>query len=356
MRFCLRSVLISALLPMLVACGQPSGTSEAGAAPTEWKFAIEEIQGSVQDAYAQKFKALIEQRSGGHVKVTVYPYGTLGTSAQITELAQSGSVQFAMASPGHLGSVIPEVQLFLLHFVFSDDEEVNQEVLAKSRPLQALLNKAYRAKELQYLGAFTEGWMVWTANKAITTPADFDGVKIRTMVSPLLLDLYELYGANPTPMAYSEVYSGLQLHMIDAQVNPVFAIEEMGFYEVQQDMIFAKQLPFIATVVANPAFYDALSETDRALVQSVKSELDDYVFDVQERLNTERLETIRQKKPDMVIIHLSEAQRAAFRKASLPIREKYVELAGDSGRALLKMLLAEIERVSAATAAASRDT
>jgi tripartite ATP-independent transporter DctP family solute receptor len=335
------------LAALLIACEQTQEGAEAeGQKTQDWKFAIEEIQGSVQDAYAQKFKELIEQRSNGRIEVTVYPYGTLGTSAQITELAQSGSIQFAMASPGHLGSVIPEVQLFLLHFVFSDDERVNKEVLADSEALRNRLTEVYRAKALQYLGAFTEGWMVWTANKPLMTPADFDGLKIRTMVSPLLLEIYELYGANPTPMAYSEVYSGLQLNMIDAQVNPVFAIEEMGFFEVQDAMTFANQLPFIATVVANPAFFDALPEADRRLVGEVTAELDDHVFDVQRELNASRLQSILERNKDMQVVRLSEDQRAAFREASLPIRDKYVELAGESGRALLRTLLTEIERVS----------
>ena len=74
------------------------------AAAEEWKFAIEEIEGSVQDAYAQKFKELIEQKTGGEVTVTIYPYGTLGTSADLTELVTQGAIQFANASPGHLGT------------------------------------------------------------------------------------------------------------------------------------------------------------------------------------------------------------------------------------------------------------
>jgi TRAP-type C4-dicarboxylate transport system substrate-binding protein len=65
----------------------------------EWKFAIEEIDGSVQDAYAQEFKRLIEEKTGGDVTVTVYPYGALGTSADLTELVTQGAIQFATASP-----------------------------------------------------------------------------------------------------------------------------------------------------------------------------------------------------------------------------------------------------------------
>ena len=83
--------------------------------PPVWRFAIEETSGSVQDAYAQRFKELVEEKSGGKVIVKVYPYGTLGTSDQLSELLYNGSLQFAMASPGHIGKMIPEVQVLLLH-------------------------------------------------------------------------------------------------------------------------------------------------------------------------------------------------------------------------------------------------
>lgn len=337
----LSRMLTLIILFALAACGQ-SADDDAGDDRQQWKFAIEEIEGSVQHRFAMEFKRRIESQSEGRIEVTVYPYGQLGTSAQLTELVQLGSIQFAMASPGHLGAVIPEVQLFSLHFVFSDDEAVNQQVLANNAALHELLEAAYRESGLAFLGAFQEGWMAWTANKPITQPADFHGVKIRTMNSPLLIRAYELYGANPTTLAYSEVYSGLQLNMIDAQVNPVFAIEEMSFYEVQTHMMLANHLPFIATVVANPQFIDSLDAEDRQLVSDVMQEMSEYIFRVQRQLNDERLAKIAADS-DIEIIELNDAQRAAFRHASLPIRAQYVEFAGERGKRLLELLTGAIE-------------
>ena len=336
--------LCSSLVLALAACGdgkQQEG-GDAGATQQTWKFAIEEIEGSVQHQYATEFKKRIEARSGGTISVMVYPYGQLGTSSQLTELAQLGQIQFAFASPGHLGAVIPEVQLFSQHFLFSDDEKINHDILTGNQPLYETLGTAYREKNLHLLGIFQEGWMAWTANKPIELPDDFIGLKIRTMNSPLLIKAYELYGANPTTMAYSEVYSGLQLNMIDAQVNPIFAIEEMSFYEVQSHLIQARHLPFITTVVSNPQFLDSLPEEDRQMVMEVKRELDDMIFDFQRTLNEERLQVIRDKG-DIAITELTDEQRAAFRAASLPIRDRYRELAGERGDTLLKILTSAVE-------------
>ena len=308
------------------------------------RFALEEVEGSVQDGYAQRFKELIEQRSGGRIKVSVYPYGSLGSSAQLTEQVQNGVVQFAFASPGHLGSVVPEVQAFSLHFLFSDDEQVNQQIFTGNGELQRLLGEAYREKNLELLSIVQEGWMVWTGDRPLRSPDDFAGFKIRTMPSPLLVEAYEAYGANPTPMAYSEVYSGLQLNMIDGQVNPVFAIEEMSFYEVQEVMTFPNHLPFVSTVVANPAFMDGLSDEDRALVEGVKAELDDFIFELQQRFNRERLKMIREES-DIEVVRLAEEERAAFRKAAMPVRESYIASVGERGKAILKAVTSARSRL-----------
>lgn len=346
------SVLFFAFLLLIGGCGQ-NGSDEAQqevAGTQTWKFAIEEIEGSVQHRYAVAFKERVEALSEGRITVDVFPYGQLGTSSQLTELVQLGSVEFSMASPGHLGAVIPGVQLFSLHFVFSDDERVNQAVLADDEKLHKLLEAAYRDKGLEYMTAFQEGWMAWTANKPIRAPEDFRGVKIRVMNSPLLVQAYELYGANPTTLAYSEVYSGLQLNMIDAQVNPIFAIEEMSFYEVQSHMMMPRHLPFITTLVANPQFIAGLPLRDQEIVSQVIAELADEIFLVQQQLNAERLEII-EANSDIEIIELSDAERAAFREASLPIRDQYVALAGEQGQRLLDALLAAVQRAEAAAEA-----
>lgn len=327
----IRRLIALTLAVLLAGCSDPAADPDV----RPWRFALEEIRGSVQDAYAQAFKERIEQRSGGRIQVEVYPYGALGTSAQLTELVQNGAIQFAFASPGHLGSVVPESQVFSLHFLFSDDEQVNQTILSQDEELYRLLDGAYAEHGLKLFGIIQEGWMVWTGNKPLTSPAAFDGFKIRTMVSPLLVEAYEAYGASPTPMPYAEVYGGLQLNMIDGQVNPVFAIEEMSFYEVQEAMTFANHLPFVSSLVMNPAFHAGLRPEEREMLREVKAELDDYIFDVQRRFNSERLDRIRADS-DIQMVELNDDQRAVFRNASLSVRDSYVATAGPRGSAILE--------------------
>lgn len=312
--------------------GSTSESSEP-AKPVTWRFALEEIEGSVQDAYAKEFKREIEDLSGGKIKVEIYPYGALGTSSQLTELVQNGSVELAFASPGHLASVIPEVGVFTLNFVLSDNNDVNEAVLSSDK-VHDLFSGPYNKQGLKLLSIVPEGWMVWTANKPLRTPADFENFKMRTMTSPILTQTYEAYGANPSPMPYSEVYSGLQLKQIDGQVNPIFAIEEMSFYEVQDYLIQAHNAQFISTVIANLEWYKNLPEQQRKWLDQTKEKLVSYIYKKQQEYNDERLQKIK-KNSDTKIITLTDEERAKFREASMPVRQTYIKEAGENGKKIL---------------------
>ncbi|MAA66548.1 MAG: C4-dicarboxylate ABC transporter [Alteromonadaceae bacterium] len=318
-----------------------SETADAKSEPVTWRFALEEIEGSVQDAYAKEFKREVEEESDGQIKIEIYPYGSLGTSSQLTELVQQGAVELAFASPGHLASVIPEVGIFTLHFVLSDDNDVNKKVLSSDK-VHDLFADRYASQGLELLSIVPEGWMVWTGSKPLRTPADFADFKMRTMTSPILTESYKAYGANPTPMPYSEVYSGLQLKQIDGQVNPIFAIEEMSFYEVQDSMTIAKHAQFIATVISNKKWYDALPEEQRKALDTARDNLVDYIYDKQAEFNETRLEKIKENS-DINIIELTDEERDAFRKASMGVRDIYLEAAGDRGKEVLDTITSMVK-------------
>ncbi len=332
MRRCLMAVALG-----LLACEAPKQDREV------WRFSIEETRGSVQDAYAQRFAELVAERSGGEVEVKVYPYGTLGTSDQTTELLHNGTLQLAMASPGHLGKLIPEVQVFLLHFVLDDDPEVASRTLA-DEGLRAHFAPLYAAKNFQLLDFYSEGEMVWTTRKPIRKPADFAGVKIRVMTSPLLMAAYDAYGANPTPLPYAEVYSALQLNMIDGQVNPVFAIEEMSFYEVTDFLVFPGHSRFVTSVAANQDFYADLSPQRRALLEGVVRELHDEVFALQTRYNRERLDAMLEARPSLTVLRLEDEEREVFAAAAEAAHALFVERVGPTADAALQALAAATAR------------
>lgn len=133
--------------------------------------------------------------------------------------------------------------------------------------------------------------------------------------------------------------------MIDGQVNPVFAIEEMSFYEVVDYMIFANHAPFVASAVANKGFLEGLSPERRAIVLDAVEELRGYILDVQVQFNRERLDRIKERKPDLEIIpELTDEEREAFREKSQVVREQYVDMVGPTGEETLEAIQAALAR------------
>lgn len=308
-----------------------------------WRFGLEEIEGSVQHRYAEQFEKRIEERSNGDIDVQLLPYGKWGSSySALYDAIQGGAIQIGFAS-GALGGTVPESQLLNLNYIMPADQwrtaqALNSDTFLKSDAWQ----NAFRQRGLVPLAELAEGYQVWTANKAIRTPADMENLGIRVMDNTLLRSTYRAYGASPTSIAYGELYSALQQGQAEGNIQPVFAHQEMAFYEVQDYMIFADQSQFVATVIGNSDWYDSLSDEQRTMVDEVTKSLVKEGHDIQTRFNKERLDIIRDKS-DIEIIELTQKERQAFEKMAKPVRKTFVKEVGAEGEASMKALLKAIK-------------
>lgn len=303
---------------------------------TIWRLSHEESAGSMQDAYAMKFKELIEKKSNGKIRVNVYPVGQLGDSVGAVEMLRYGVVDFAINNPATVATIVPENQLFTLHFVFSDDSEINSIILNEGETTKEM-SKLYQEKDIVPLGWFNEGFQVISSQKEIRTPVDMKGIKVRVMASPLLFASYAAYGANPTSVPYMECYSNLQLNMIDSVVQPTFAMEEMKFYEVSKYLNYLNHELFVGTFCSNTRFWENLPEEQKELVESCLPELAEYIVKVEEDYSQSRLEKIKEKS-NIIINEFTEEEREEFKKLSVAGRNKYIEIVGKEGERLLELL------------------
>jgi TRAP-type C4-dicarboxylate transport system substrate-binding protein len=317
--------------------------TQAGAVKYLWQVALEEIEGSMQDEYAKKFVEIIQEKSKGEILCNIHFYGALGTSGEITELLQKGDLQFAFQSPGHLGSYIPEVQVFSIHYLFPTDFEILEKILRKGPNTYETLQKYYRKNKLELLSIIEEGWQIWTANKPLRKPVDFEGLTFRVMSSPLLITAYRLYGAYVITVPYGQIYDDLALGRIDAETQPFFAIQEMKFYEVQDYMINAKQLPFIGTFAANHLFIEKLPETIRAMIDDAIEGANEYIFDFEPRLNEKRKQMILEARPSVKYIELTDEEILAFKQKAEKLRQKYLKMGGEGAKEVLDAVIKDIE-------------
>lgn len=318
----------------------------AHASKTQWKFALEEITGSVQDEFAQFFKKKLMERLSD-VEIEIYPVGILGDSEEITEQTMNGVLQLAMASPGHLGTFIPVVRVFSLPFIWSDNMSVNRYVMENSVAIYELMDREYAKHNLKLLGIFPEGWQIWSANKPLRKPEDFQNFRMRIMGDPLLAEIYNAYGGNAVQVPYPDLYSALQLKMVDGNIQPYFAHEEMKFYEQQDYLINPKEMPFIATFVTGLQWFESLPEEKKKIVVETAKASIDFIFDAQEEMNLKRRQKMLEMKPSLQFIDLTNEEREVFAKFSMRVRDTYITMAKPHGQEILDTLLRELKEAEA---------
>ncbi len=329
---------------MSIGCSDSGGDGDAdasGEGSITIKFAHEEGQGDVQDLYVNKFKDLIEEETDGRITVDVYTAGTLGGNDDMFTQLQTGAIDFAISSPGFTGDVIPETQVMAIPFLFSDNLEVNKKVLDESEALYGTLADKYKEKGITPFKFWLEGFMYWTANQPIKTPEDMDGLKMRGMPTPLIMESYKQFGADPQGIDSGEIYTMLQTGGIDGQENPLFYIYSSKFYEVQDYLIDSKHHIYTTATLANSDFLNSLDEADQELIRDTIQEVNDWSFSMQKEEQEKAMKGV--KESDINIIELTEEQRAAFKELSMPVRETYIEEGGEDAEEILKTIEKEIE-------------
>jgi tripartite ATP-independent transporter DctP family solute receptor len=328
-------------LAAAVAAGVALSASVANA--ETWRYAFEEALDEVQGVYAQKFKEEVEANSDHTVQL--FPYGTLGESADTMEQAQTGILQFVDQSPGFTGSLIPEAQVFFVPYLLPQDTEKLGEFFRTSKAINEMFPELYAEQGLELLTMFPEGEVCMTTQEPVTAPPDLDQVKFRVMTNPLLVESYKAFGATPTPLPWGEVYGALQTGIIQGQENPMFFIESTKMYEVTEVITCAGHNNFTTAVMANQEFYEGLSEEDQTVIQNAIDVAFDHIIDYQKGLHEESIDKIKEAKPSMQVNILSEEERQPFVEAGASVEETFLEMTGEGGKKILDQLKADLEAV-----------
>lgn len=319
-----------------------AGIALAGSAAQAdtWRYAFEEAMTDVQGVYAQKFKEEIEANSDHEIQL--FPYGTLGESADIMEQTQDGILQFVDQSPGFTGSLIPEAQVFFVPYLLPTDQDHLARFYKESKAINDMFKPLYADQGLELLNMFPEGEVAMTTKTPVTTCADLDEVKFRVMTNPLLVESYKAFGATPTPLPWGEVYGGLQTNVIQGQENPTFFLYSTKIYEVTDYITYAGHNNFTTAVMANKDFYDGLSPEDQQLVQNAAQAAYDHTVVYQQEAAETELAKIMEAKPEMQVTVLTDEQRSCFKEAAAEVEAKFIEMTGDSGAAILEQMKADL--------------
>jgi TRAP-type C4-dicarboxylate transport system substrate-binding protein len=343
-----KKLLVLLMAAMILSSGSAFASAYTGPA-VQAKIASEEIEGDFMTVWANKFSDHMRTWSDGKIDFTVYPYGTLGTTGDINELAQLGVVQCVFSDYAWISAFVPQAQVLALNYLFPT-EKVPQTLdwMMKNGEFMPLMTKHFVDNGLVPAAIMFEGWQWLSTKEPVKSLSDFKGTKIRVMGSKLLVEDYKSYGASPTPMSYGEVYSGLQMGLIDGQVNPLFAIYSMKFFEVQNHLTQLKSEPFLGIPAFNKDFFDGL--TKEAQAEIIKF-WQDAIIPAGEWIiarNQSDGEKMKKEKPSLKFHTLDDAAVAQFKAQAETVYSKYVEIGGEGSQKMLDTLLKDVASASKA--------
>lgn len=307
--------LKAGLLSALFACVGSFGSASVYAEAMELEFGHVGAPGSLFAISAEEFAKRANEKLGDKAKVVVYGSSQLGGDKELLQKVKLGTVDFALPSTV-MSSVVPEFGLFEMPYLVKDRDHMkriaDQIVLPKLAPL---------AEEQGYkiIGIWENGFRQITNNaRPIVTPKDLQGVKLRTPKGKWRVKMFQAYGANPSPMALSEVFVALQTGVMDGQENPLIQIYSQKFQEVQKYLSMTGHVYTPAYVVVSARNWSKLPADVRKTLEETAAGLQDFVYETAAAKDSELLDKMKESG-----IKVNEADKQAFVDASGSIYDEF---------------------------------
>lgn len=200
------------------------------------------------------------------IDLSVFPAAQLGTAPQMIEQLAIGELEMAMGSPADLGAWSADMSVLDAAYAFDDFEQILE--FLETPEAEQLFDGVLQTANTRIIGVWLYGTRHMTANVPLRSPEDLDGLRIRAPDAPIMLANVEAMGGRATPMAFGEVYLGLQQGVIDAQENPLPSIETMKFNEVQDYLMLTGHQVATTLIMVSEPFWQGLTEEQRDALQN----------------------------------------------------------------------------------------
>lgn len=311
---------------ILSACGRPDSgttTTEDGESSEDtYTIRLAHLVPEEQSSHvaAVAFKEKLESESDGRLIVELYPNGQLyGSDREAIEAVQLGNIEMTIPAVAAMASFNEKFQVFDLPFLFNNNEaaykaldgELGQELLAdlENNDLKGLV--------------FGENGFRHVSNNEgpIESPADLEGLKMRTLESPLHTDTFNAFGANASPFAFGELYTALQQGTYDAMDCPISLYYTNKFYEVQDYLTLTGHVYAATALLVNNDFYSSLPEDLQEIMTEASEEFRTDQRKLAQQQDGEFMDKL--KEEGMQINDLTDDQRNEFREAAQSVYTKY---------------------------------
>ena len=306
------------------------GLTTPAVAADEVIFGISAKPGSLQQLTAAEFTKRANEKLAGKAEVKLFDSSQLGKDKEMMQKLKLGSIHITLPS-SIMSSIAGEFGVFDMPFLIADREQVKR---IQDEMLPAKLAPAAEAQGYEVLAMWENGVRHITNNeRPINTPADLEGLKIRTPKSTWRVKMFDAWGANPTPMSFSEVFVGLQTGVIDGQENPYTNIAGAKLNEVQRYLSVTGHVYSPAYPTVGKAAFAKLDPEVQQILRETAVEMADWA-----REKGAADDDAIKAKLEAAGMQVNVADREAFVEASKPIYEQFAaEVEG--GQALIDKAL-----------------
>ncbi|EHJ93235.1 TRAP transporter substrate-binding protein [Vreelandella boliviensis] len=296
-------------------------------------------ESSPQYLSSQYFGEILEQRTDGRIKVSVFPNSQLGDDVQMLEMLQTGTLDMTYPSSSATTGYVEELAAFDLPFLLPSREAAV--AVMQSDVAQDMLD-AFEGTGLKAL-AFSENGYRQLSNSArpVASPddvagLDVRGLSVRTMENPVHLAIWEALGANPTPMAFGELFSAMEQGVVDGQENPWSTILTSNFNEVQDYGTETRHVytPFI--MMLSERTWERMAPEYQELVQEAARQSAEYEIQLSAEYDDWSRDQLAER--GMEITRLDDEQLGAFQEAVQPVYEEWAPRIGED-------LIADIQKI-----------
>ena len=302
------------------------------------KFATQNPKGHPIMVGMEKFAEIVTAKSGGKIKVNLFPAGVLGGDAPNVSALQGGTIEMVSLNSGILASQVKEFALYDFPFLFANAKEADAVV---DGPFGKKMHDKLQEKGIVGIAYWELGFRNMTNSKrAINKVEDLAGLKIRVIPNPINLDWVKALDANPTPMAFGEVYGAMESKAIDGQENPLNVILANKFAEVQKHLTLTNHVYNPQSVIVSKKFWDGLNAAEKKIITDAATEATQTQRKVARDAASGNLADL--KKAGMQVTELPAAEMTKLRDKMKPVITKY---SASVGEATVNEMMAELAKL-----------
>ncbi|GGC76737.1 C4-dicarboxylate ABC transporter [Thalassobacillus devorans] len=317
------SFLMVALVIILAACGgdNASGTEDGEFEERTWKIGFNTVEGSVRDVAAKKFKEVVEAETDGAITVEIYPNEELGSAQEMIESVQVGALDMQIAGANMMANTVPEYAALSLPFLVKDFDEAH--AILDSEIGDKLKEKG-QEHGLKVLSDVELGFAQITNNKQpINKPEDLKGLKMRSPNDVSLIETFKTLGSSVSTMPFTEVYLALSQGVVDGQFNPLDAIYETKFHEVQDHLAMLNFTYYYSYFIMNQSTFDGMEPELQKIVQEAANEARDASYEFTASKDEEMLDEMEDS-----FVEITEPDVAPFQEKVQPVYTKMEDTMG----------------------------